>query len=59
VDFYGEMAGHRIARKHVGWFLQEHFMESQFLRRQFNALENSKNQIDFITRSCPSQLKVA
>ena len=59
VEFYEEMAGHRIARKHVGWFLQEHFLESQFLRRQFNALENSKHQIEFIASNCSSQLKVA
>jgi tRNA-dihydrouridine synthase B len=58
-DFYGETKGHRIARKHVGWFLQEHFVESQFLRRQFNVLESSEDQLEFFNNSCPSQLQVA
>ena len=59
VDFYGEMVGHRIARKHVGWFLQAHFADSQLLRQQFNALENSQCQLDYIACIRPAWLKVA
>lgn len=59
VEFYGETAGHRIARKHVGWFLQEHYVDSRLLRQQFNALENSQRQVEFIASARPSLLKVA
>jgi tRNA-dihydrouridine synthase B len=43
-DFYGEYMGLRIARKHVGWYLQqapggEHF------RRHFNRLESAAEQL--------------
>ena len=59
VEFYGETAGHRISRKHVGWFLQEHYVDSRLLRQQFNALENSQRQVEFIASASPSLLKVA
>jgi tRNA-dihydrouridine synthase B len=59
VEFYGETAGHRIARKHVGWFLQEHYVDSRLLRQQFNALENSTYQVEFIASARSLQLKVA
>ena len=36
--FYGETMGVRIARKHVGWYLQSHDDNKQF-RKRFNAIE--------------------
>ncbi|WP_462159286.1 tRNA dihydrouridine synthase DusB [Pseudoalteromonas sp. GB56] len=44
-QFYGEPMGPRIARKHVGWYLQAHDQEGQF-RRVFNALETPDSQVD-------------
>ncbi|TXS89005.1 tRNA dihydrouridine synthase DusB [Parahaliea maris] len=42
-DFYGEFMGVRIARKHVGWYLQQHpSLASR--RRDFNALTSAEAQ---------------
>ncbi len=41
--FYGEFMGVRIARKHVGWYLQQHPINRQF-KQQFNRLESSIEQ---------------
>lgn len=43
-QFYGEIMGVRIARKHVSWYLQTHDKEGQF-RRVFNALETAQEQV--------------
>ena len=45
--FYGEPMGARIARKHVGWYLQTHDEDKQF-RRRFNQLEEAQAQLDSI-----------
>ena len=42
-DFYGEVMGPRIARKHVGWYLQAHDPDKQF-RKRFNAIECAREQ---------------
>jgi tRNA-dihydrouridine synthase B len=42
-SFYGEYTGLRIARKHVGWYLQSDSQTAQ-LRRQFNQLESIEQQ---------------
>ncbi|ODP98479.1 tRNA dihydrouridine synthase DusB [Salinivibrio sp. ML323] len=44
-QFYGELKGLRIARKHVGWYLKEHDQIGDF-RRTFNAIEDAPQQID-------------
>ncbi|KXJ60173.1 MAG: tRNA dihydrouridine synthase DusB, partial [Alteromonas sp. Nap_26] len=44
-DFYGDIAGVRIARKHVGWYLSEHDTDRQF-RKTFNAIDDANEQID-------------
>ena len=44
-DFYGDIAGVRIARKHVGWYLSEHDTDRQF-RKSFNAIEDANEQLD-------------
>ena len=42
-NFYGEPQGLRIARKHVGWYMQGQPNGSEF-RRRFNRLESSETQ---------------
>ena len=46
-DFYGETMGVRIARKHVGWYLQSHDESKQF-RNCFNAINDAQKQKDHI-----------
>ena len=47
--FYGELMGVRIARKHVGWYLQSHDPGKQF-RKRFNAIDDALEQRDTIQR---------
>lgn len=42
-QFYGEMMGVRIARKHVGWYLQS-IASGDDIRRQFNRLQTGYEQ---------------
>ncbi|WP_404365178.1 tRNA dihydrouridine synthase DusB [Marinobacter sp.] len=46
-EFYGEVMGARIARKHVGWYLQSHDPDRQF-RKHFNAIDGALEQKDSI-----------
>lgn len=48
-DFYGEFKGVRFARKHANWYLASLDPERQ-LRREFNALESSDEQIDVLNQ---------
>ena len=48
-SFYGETMGVRIARKHVGWYLQSHDPGKQF-RKRFNAIDDALEQRDTIQR---------
>ncbi|KMK52081.1 tRNA-dihydrouridine synthase B [[Actinobacillus] muris] len=43
-QFYGEQKGYRIARKHVGWYLEQLKPNANF-RRTFNALDSTKEQL--------------
>ena len=43
--FYGEVMGPRIARKHVGWYLQEQDKLGYF-KRQFNAIDCPTEQLN-------------
>lgn len=45
--FYGDLMGVRIARKHVGWYLQSHDENKQF-RKRFNAIDSAQEQKDRI-----------
>jgi len=47
--FYGEHMGVRIARKHVGWYLQSQ-PEGLAFRKLFNQLETAVEQVDAIDR---------
>lgn len=46
-DFYGEFMGTRIARKHVGWYLQTQ-PESTSFRKTFNQLDTPSEQQEAI-----------
>jgi len=46
-SFYGELMGVRIARKHVGWYLQSHDPGKQF-RNRFNTFDEALEQKDSI-----------
>ncbi len=46
-QFYGEVMGVRIARKHVGWYLQTHTNSKEF-RKKFNAIESPAAQAEAI-----------
>lgn len=44
-QFYGDTMGVRIARKHVGWYVDKYDSDKRF-RRAFNAIEDGENQIE-------------
>lgn len=44
-QFYGDYLGVRIARKHVGWYLQTLTDKTQF-RSLFNRIDNTQEQLD-------------
>jgi tRNA-dihydrouridine synthase B len=44
-QFYGDTAGVRIARKHVGWYVDKYDSDRTF-RRAFNAIEEGESQIE-------------
>lgn len=44
-QFYGNTAGVRIARKHVGWYVGKYDFDRTF-RRAFNAIEEGESQIE-------------
>lgn len=44
-QFYGEFSGCRIARKHVGWYLQQQALATDF-RQEFNGIEDAQAQLD-------------
>ena len=43
--FYGETAGVRIARKHIGWYLAR-LQDGEQMRREINRLESAAAQYD-------------
>ena len=47
--FYGEAAGVRIARKHLGWYANE-FVGGEAFRQEVNRLESSAAQIAAVNR---------
>ncbi len=48
-EFYGETAGVRIARKHLGWYARIH-PGQQNLRATFNRLDSAAAQIDLVSQ---------
>jgi len=47
--FYGEAAGVRIARKHLGWYAQQ-LAGGEAFRREINAADASRAQLDAVRR---------
>ena len=46
-EFYGEFAGVRIARKHIGWYVNT-LAGGKAFAKQFNKIENHLEQQDFL-----------
>ncbi|MBN2607416.1 MAG: tRNA dihydrouridine synthase DusB [Thiotrichales bacterium] len=46
-QLYGEIQGHRIARKHIGWYSQ-HLTNGTELRKQFNQLSSAQAQLELV-----------
>ena len=46
-EFYGEYAGVRIARKHIGWYVKS-LDGGKAFAKQFNTIENHHEQQDFL-----------
>lgn len=46
-EFYGEKMGHRIARKHIGWYLKANVNHADFIKH-FNKIESPEAQISAI-----------
>ena len=42
-DFYGEQAGLRVARKHIGWYVRT-LPDGESFRRRMNTLESAQEQ---------------
>jgi tRNA-dihydrouridine synthase B len=51
-DFYGELSGVRIARKHIGWYIKvANFADPQLseaFRKRINQVDNSSTQIKLV-----------
>jgi tRNA-dihydrouridine synthase B len=48
-DFYGEMSGARIARKHLGWYTKD-LSGGDTFRREINAAETAEAQLSAVHR---------
>jgi tRNA-dihydrouridine synthase B len=55
--FYGEVAGVRISRKHVGWYLWA--LQGHDFLKVFNSLETAEAQIRAVVRTMADQQLVA
>lgn len=55
-DHYGEFMGARIARKHVGWYLQQQRPAQEF-RRQFMVIEDAQQQLDALATFFQQSIK--
>ncbi|MFT5718185.1 MAG: tRNA-dihydrouridine synthase B [Oleiphilaceae bacterium] len=47
-EFYGDIMGVRIARKHVAWYMKTQYNHQEF-RKEFNQIESTNNQLKVIT----------
>lgn len=56
--FYGEVLGLRIARKHIGWYLQ-HFEQGQAFRKSFNTIESVERQSSALADFLAEQRRTA
>ena len=53
-DFYGETAGTRIARKHIGWYLAR-IPNSQAARQHLNQINHAAEQYDYLANYLAAQ----
>jgi tRNA-dihydrouridine synthase B len=56
-DFYGEPAGVRIARKHIGWYIND-MQGAETFRRQVNQIDDAATQLELVTDFFNSQQKL-
>ena len=54
-QFYGDKMGHRIARKHVGWYLKATPAHQEF-RKTFNKIETPEAQLEAVQREFEKQI---
>ncbi len=47
-DFYGELAGVRIARKHIGWYIKD-LQGAEIFRQQANQVDKASKQLELVT----------
>jgi len=52
--FYGELAGVRIARKHIGWYIKNR-QGAEVFRTQVNRVEDAEMQLELVTEFFNSQ----
>jgi len=55
-DFYGELPGVRIARKHIGWYIND-MQGAETFRRRVNQIDDAATQLELITDFFNSQQK--
>jgi tRNA-dihydrouridine synthase B len=57
-DFYGEESGVRIARKHIGWYInnlsvntvhEKNRQDAESFRRQVNQVDEASTQLELVT----------
>ncbi len=53
-DFYGELSGVRIARKHIGWYVK-HRQGSELFKKQINQVDDADKQLKLVTDFFNSQ----
>lgn len=58
-DFYGELSGVRIARKHIGWYIKASDIfdkqEAESFRQHINRIDNAATQLELVTEYFNSQ----
>ncbi len=55
-DFYGELSGVRIARKHIGWYINNQQGAKSF-RQQVNQIDDANTQLQLVTDFFNTQQK--
>lgn len=56
-DFYGELPGVRIARKHIGWYIND-MQRAETFRRKINRIDDATTQLKLVTDFLNSQQKL-
>ena len=59
-DFYGELSGVRIARKHIGWYIKAASINNQqgaeLFRQEVNQVDDAETQLELVTEFFNLQL---